>query len=225
MDGNQLSLSHTPQNTRKASSIIADYITFPLRALFLETEGKWGLSSLQEERMRTVARFCRGRVLDVGCGPGNRFIREFIGLENGIGIDCFAYEGVQNVVPDLTQLPFGDESFDTITLIAVGGHIPRSQRAQEFKELARVLKSGGRLVMTEGEPVTQYLVHQWVFLLHALRGTQDMDNERGMEADEEFCMPRAELLSYLNTPPLSFKRRKRFMWGLNNVYVAQKSKS
>lgn len=202
--------------------IMANYATFSLRALFLETEGKWGLSSLREERMRAVFRFCRGRVLDVGCGPNNRFIREFIGDENGVGVDCFAYEGVENVVPDLTHLPFADESFDTITLIAVGGHIPRSQRVAEFAELSRVLKIGGHLVMTEGEPITQYLVHQWVFWMHQQRGTQDMDSERGMEADEEFCMPRAELVGYLNTPPLKFKRRKRFMWGLNNVYVARK---
>ncbi len=205
--------------------IVADFVAFPLRALFLETEGRFGLSSLREERMRIVWRFCLGRVLDVGCGPGNLFIREFIGTQNGVGVDCFAYEGVENVVPDLTHLPFENETFDTVTLIAVGGHIPRSQRAAEFQELARVLKNGGRLVMTEGEPVTQYLVHQWVFWLHKQRGTQDMDSERGMENDEEFCMPRGELLGYLNTPPLRFKRRKRFMWRLNNVYVAQKESS
>lgn len=201
---------------------ILDVVTFPVRALFLETEGKFGLSSLREERMRMVAAFCRGRVLDVGCGPGNRFIREFIGPGNGVGIDCFAYAGVDNVIDDLTRLPFADESFDTVTLIAVGGHIPRSHRVREFAELARVLKTDGRLVMTEGEPVTQWLVHQWVFWLHKQRGTQDMDTERGMEEDEEFCMPRREIMRYLNTPPLKFKRRRRFMWHLNNVYVAQK---
>lgn len=216
-------MNYRYQKTLSLWEIVTDFATFPLRALFLETEGKLCLSSLREERMRAVFRFCRGRVLDVGCGPGNRFIEEFIGTENGVGVDCFSYDGVEYVVPDLTCLPFADESFETVTLIAVGGHIPRSQRATEFKELARVLKTGGRLVMTEGEPITQYLVHQWVFWLHRQRGTQDMDSQRGMEHDEEFCMPRVELMNYLNTPPLCFKRRKRFMWGLNNVYVAQKN--
>jgi len=51
-----------------------------------------------------------------------------------------------------------------------------------------------------------------------------MDSERGMDEEEEYCMPMQELLSYLNTPPLKFKKRKRFMWGLNNIYIAEKVK-
>ena len=40
------------------------------------TEGVFGLSSLRDERMRVVAQFCKSRVLDIGCGPGNRFIKQ-----------------------------------------------------------------------------------------------------------------------------------------------------
>ena len=182
----------------------------------------FGLTSVRDERMWNVAQFCQGRVLDVGCGPGNLFINNFIGTDRGLGIDIFAYEGVENIVADLTHLPYADGSFDTVTLIAVGGHIPQHLRKLEFIEFARVLRTGGRLVMTEGEPITQWLTHQWQHVYFQLRGEVDMDSERGMEEDEQFCMPRAELLGYLNTPPLKHVTTKRFQWGLNNVYVAEK---
>lgn len=190
----------------------------------MATEGQFGLPSLREERMRMVARYCQGRVLDVGCGPGNLFIKEFIGEENGIGIDVFPYQGVSNVIPDMTGLPFEDSSFDTVTLIAVGGHIPKSKRKAEFAEFVRMLRPGGFLIMTEGEPLTQFLTHKWRKFFDGLQGKKDMDSERGMDEEEEYCMPKQELLSYLNTPPLEFKKRKRFMWGLNNIYIAEKVK-
>jgi SAM-dependent methyltransferase len=204
---------------------IINAITFPLRALFLHEEGRFGLMSLREERMQMVARFCTGRVLDVGCGPHNLFIKNYIGLEHGTGVDIFPYEGVEQVVDDMAALPFAGESFDTVTLIAVGGHIPKSKREAEFREFARVLKPGGKLIMTEGEPITQYILHKWVALYFLLQNKRDLDSERGMEEDEEYCMPTAEIMRYLNTPPLKFVLRKRFMWGLNNVYVALKQQS
>jgi SAM-dependent methyltransferase len=200
-----------------------DAALFPVRALLMGPSGFAGLTSMRDERMWEVAQYCRGRVLDVGCGPGNLFIKKFIGIENGVGVDVFQYEGVQNIVADPTNLPFPDETFDTVTLVAVGGHIPQHLRVKEFAEFARVLRRGGRLVMTEGEPITQLLTHKWQHFYLGLRGEVDMDHERGMEEDEQFCMPRTELLGYLNTPPLRHVATKNFQWGLNHVYVAEKS--
>ncbi|MGH7737825.1 MAG: class I SAM-dependent methyltransferase, partial [Candidatus Tyrphobacter sp.] len=169
-----------------------------------------------------VAQFCRGRVLDVGCGPGNRFIKKHIGEDRGIGVDVFAYDGVENLIDDPTHLPFPDASFDTVTLIAVANHIPRRLRAAEFAEFARVLRTGGRLVCTGGEPVTQTVGHKWRHFWLGLQGQVDMDHEREMDEEEEFCTPRAELLRYLHTGPLRYVTTKRFQWGLNNVFVAEK---
>jgi SAM-dependent methyltransferase len=211
-----------PLAFRSTAGRIFDVVLFPIRALFMGPRGYFGLSSLQDERMRVVARHCRGRVLDIGCGPHNTFVNCFLAPQQGVGIDVYPYEGVTNVIDDPTNLPFPDASFDTVSLIAVGGHIPRSKRVAEFREFARVLKPGGRLIMTEGEPVTQYLVHAWGHFYSTLIGKKQVDYERGMEQDEEFCMPRGELMRYLSTPPFRFLFRRRFMWGLNNVYVAQR---
>jgi len=146
---------------------IYDSIGFPIRALFPEQSGIFGFSSLREERMRTVVSFCQGDLLDIGCGPGNIFVNHFIDSGKGLGIDVYPYDDVETVIEDIANLPFSDCTFETVTLIAVGGHIPRSKRVAEFKEI----------------------------------------------------------LSYLKTPPLKLIMKKRFMWGLNNIYVAQKQTS
>jgi len=156
---------------------------------------------------------------------GDFFIKNYMGFEKGVGIDIYPYESVTEIVENMTNIPYGDESFDTITLIAVGGHIPRSIRIAEFMEFAHLLRNGGRLIMTEGEPITQFIAHKWYSIYFRLQGKMDVDSERGMEHDEEYCMSRDEILSYLNQPPLKYSRRKRFMWGLNNVYFAEKDLS
>ena len=197
-------------------------ILFPLRALLLPSKGMRGLLSLREERMAVVARYCRGIVLDVGCGPGNLFINNYIGPASGIGIDVFPYEGVEFVHKDMTKLPFADSSFDTVTLVAVGGHIPRPKRVAEFHEFGRVLKPGGRLLMTEGEPLTQFLIHKLQEIQSRFTGKKSMDLLRGMDEEEEYCMPLQEIRRYLNTPPFVLMDRIRFMWNMNNLYIAQK---
>jgi SAM-dependent methyltransferase len=177
--------------------------------------------SMEEERMSRVAKYCVGKVLDIGCGPHNRFIRYY--YNNGIGVDFYPYEGVENILEDPTRLPYENESFDTITLIAVGGHIPKRLRKIEFIEFSRILKKGGRFIMTKGEPITQFLHHQWVYFLDKVFKTKiDVDTERGMEADEEYSIKRREIMELFELSGLKFVKRERFQWGLNNVFVAAK---
>jgi hypothetical protein len=97
--------------------------------------------------------------LDIGRGPNNVFIRHCYRAPDSIGIDCFPYEGVDNIIQDLAAILFSDNSFDRITLIAVGGHIPRSKRQAGFREFGRLLKVECHLLMTEDEPTTQFIPH------------------------------------------------------------------
>jgi ubiquinone/menaquinone biosynthesis C-methylase UbiE len=201
---------------------VADVIFFPIRALLIPEENRFGLTSLREERFEVIARYSAGRVLDIGCGKDNLFIRNWAGQPDSVGIDVFSYDGVEQVHRDMTRLPYPADSLDTVTLIAVGGHIPQSVRVAEFAEIARVLKPSGRLLTTEREPITQTIGHQWRRISYALVGKKDMDSERGMEHDEQYCMPYEEILRYLNTPFLKLERQVKFMCGLNNLYVATK---
>ena len=61
--------------------------------------------------------------------------------------------GLSNVVPmqgDVQQIPFPDATFDAAFLVATLGEVPDRDRA--LRDLRRVLKSGGRLIVGEGQP-------------------------------------------------------------------------
>ncbi|WP_195574787.1 class I SAM-dependent methyltransferase [Paenibacillus sp. 1001270B_150601_E10] len=54
---------------------------------------------------------------------------------------------------DLSMLPYGDKTFDTIFCISVFEHLPDSLKPVVMKEFHRTLKSGGTLVMTLDYPL------------------------------------------------------------------------
>ena len=58
--------------------------------------------------------------------------------------------GLEPVRGDAQSLPFPDAMFDAAVLVATLGEIPDQDRA--LRELRRVLKPGGRLVVGEGQP-------------------------------------------------------------------------
>ena len=130
---------------RSAVRKCIDFITFPLRAPLAIPFGdndRFGISSLQTERFDYVAKQVRGYCLDIGCGPDNRFVTRYL-KGNGIGIDVIRHHGLrdENVVQDMTHLPFSDSVFDSVTFIANFNHIPRPIRVAELAEARRCLKT------------------------------------------------------------------------------------
>ena len=49
---------------------------------------------------------------------------------------------------DLTRLPFPAEQFDVVTCVSVLEHLPETARLRGLSEMARVLRPGGRLIVT-----------------------------------------------------------------------------
>lgn len=109
------------------------------------------------------------KVLDVGCGRGLFLIRAAKRVKNGlaIGIDNWKagnseqaalsnakLEGVAGHVKiqtaDATKLPFEDDEFDVV-VSSMALHSIRSgqDRAKALREIARVLKPGGRLAILD----------------------------------------------------------------------------
>jgi ubiquinone/menaquinone biosynthesis C-methylase UbiE len=61
--------------------------------------------------------------------------------------------GISNIIPtrgDAQALPYPDGHFDAAYLVATLGEVPDKERA--LRELGRVLKPGGRLVVGESQP-------------------------------------------------------------------------
>lgn len=203
-----------------------DFFTFPLRALVLYHEDRWGLSCLATERFDFVARYVEGRCLDYGCGPHNRFIEEFCGGE-GIGVDVFAYDGLapEQILDDPTKLPFEDGSFGTVTFIANLNHVPERYRDTELAEAWRVLRPGGKVIITMGRGWVEVMTHQVVWLFDKIFKTHnDLDNERGMDEEEHYFVTPQEIRERLLGAGFRLGPAPWFwtQWWLNRLYVGYK---
>lgn len=103
------------------------------------------------------------RVLDVACGTGNAAIRAAEGggratgldltpelLEAGRALAAQAVVEVEWVEGDAEALPFKDESFDVV--LSVFGCIFAPRHELTARELARVLRPGGRIGLASWTP-------------------------------------------------------------------------
>lgn len=219
-----MSANRPPRRSRAQK--ILDFLTFPLRALTIFEDDRWGLSSLRTERFDYCAAEVRGDCLDVGCGRHNLFVRQFL-RGAGRGIDVYPYEGLDDshLIDSSGRFPFEEASFDSVTFIASLNHVPRSKRDLELSEAFRCLRPGGNIIVTMGHPLAEILVHRVVEIYDRLFGTHhDMDNERGMEAEEDFYLTAAEITERLQRAGFQNIRRKRFwtQWGLNSLFVGWK---
>lgn len=211
---------------RTTAQKIIDFVFFPFRAVTLFEKDKLGLSSLATERFDYVQQQVKGYCLDIGCGKNNRFIKEFLN-NNGKGIDVYPYQGLgtENIVNDILNFPFGDNSFETVTFIANVNHIPEGQRDREFSEAFRCLKPNGIIVVTMGNPIAELLVHKVVSLYDKIFGTNyDMDSERGMSKDEDYFLTNSEILFRLKKAGFKKIKIKYFttQWGLNHLFIGSK---
>ena len=92
-------------------------------------------------------------VLDIGCGNGkNMLYRKDInmtGLEYSEALcEICINRGLNVVQGDARSLPFKDNSFDAIIMIAVIHHIPSDEHYKVLNEISRVLKPNGKALIT-----------------------------------------------------------------------------
>lgn len=125
---------------------------------------------ITRDRLRAVLRLQAGeRVLEIGPGTGYYSLDLAGWIAPGGTLEIFDLQvefldhvmrraveaGVTNITPtqgDARELPYEDGSIDAVVLTAVLGEIPDTGAA--MREIARVLRPGGRLVVGElfGDP-------------------------------------------------------------------------
>ena len=169
-----------------------------------------GLRSMRDERVLATLACCRGRLLDIGCGEGNHLVRAYEGP--GVGVDVFGWPGI-DVLCDTTRLPFADNTFQTVAMLATLNHIPN--RRDVLRDCHRVLTSEGRLLITMIGPFIGKLRHRLAWW--------DADQtERTLAEGELLGMDDAGLVRLLKETGFELERRVRFVCGLNCLYVAKR---
>ena len=100
------------------------------------------------------------KTLDIGCGFGDflRYDREnFIGIDINEEALSFCKSKKYNVQRgSANQLPFPNESFDAVVALQIIEHLTPEMAYQMFKEVKRVLKSGGEFIIST-EMSTKYV--------------------------------------------------------------------
>jgi SAM-dependent methyltransferase len=188
-----------------------DFMGIPFRLLLFDQ--KWlprlGWTTLEDERLNVVLPHIRGRLLDIGAGP-NTLVKRY---GNGIGVDVFDWGGGAMVVPNTACLPFDDESFDTITLVACLNHIPNRQEV--LLEARRLLKPQGQLIITMIDPILGDVGHAlWWYSEDKHRG--------GMKEGEVGGMWGRDITQMCQMAGFKLVHHCRFVYGMNNLYLFER---
>lgn len=142
----------------------------------------FGFGKAFRNRVAAVCAFAKGEhVLDVGCGTGwlTRWAADRVGPTGSAwGIDPapdmirYAMQtagcmhcGAHFKLAAVEALPFADESFDAVVMSLVLHHLPPEARALGLREVDRVLKANGRLIIVDISRASGWLR----FLLRPLR--------------------------------------------------------
>lgn len=170
--------------------------------------------ALQWVRIRVALRHipANARLLDVGCSDGI--------LSHALGRDVcdYDYTGIDPDAPDddprIQRGRFPDDlratgPFDVITMLAVFEHFPESERGRVVEACQKLLRPGGRVIITVPTPIVDRIVD----FLRALRLVQGMDIEahhgyRPEETPVHFAGFRVVM-------------HQTFELGLNHLYVLE----
>jgi len=181
-------------------------------------------SFLRAQRLKRVLPYIKSYencvLLDIGCGWEARLLREVEPyIQQGIGVDFKApnilTDKIQTISATLEEsLPFNNETFDLITLLAVLEHLDHPLSI--LKECARLLKPGGAILLTvpskRAKPVLEFLAYR----LGLVSADEIRDHKRYFNREDLFI-----LLGGVDS--LSIKRHQYFQLGLNNHLVAVKN--
>ena len=125
-----------------------------------------------------------GRALSVGCGSGlfemilrhGHDIDIRFGVEPASGMAEIAVKrGMEVQIGPAEELPFDDESFDTVLFNGTPSYI--GDLAKAFREAHRVLRSGGRIVVADVPAESSYGT---LYRLAAMVGTWDDTSMRAI---------------------------------------------
>ena len=185
-------------------------MSLPLR-LFLPHgfTSRIGLKSIRDERNEIVLKFAKGRLLDIGCGS-NILVKKY--GNDSVGIDVFDFNGGAIIIEDSSELPFKENTFDTVAFVASFNHIPN--REEVITEVDRILKSYGRVIIANLEPIIGKVRHKMFWI-------DKVEEGREKKEGEEEGLKSEYIMNLLIKCGFKLIKRMKFQF-LNNIYVFER---
>lgn len=141
----------------------------------MKTSWSWGsriTDQLIQDGLYSVKHLLTGTLLDLGCGM--KPYQELVGggVDRWIGLDFASTpsgRSAANVFGSALEIPFATATFDTVLSTQVLEHVPRP--AELIREVYRVLKPGGHLVLTapQTNPLHEEPHDYFRYTCHGLR--------------------------------------------------------
>ena len=161
-----------------------------------------------------------GSVLDIGTGDGILFDRLKDCPPNSLGIDptlkseTRSRRGIR-LIPGYfpADLPPKTGTFDAIVMLAVLEHIPTNQFKSFSSACHRMLRPGGRVIITVPSPQVDNILE----ILITLRLVH------GMSVEEHHGFDVRQTPSIFGPPLFRQLERRTFQLGLNNLFVFERS--
>lgn len=144
----------------------------------------------EEAVMAEVRDFCHPALnsrlnLDVGSGP--RSLLRHLPLQP-VGLDpihaynlCFQERGKPAVTATATALPFLDDSFDNVWNFGLLHHLSDEEARRAVKEMVRVVRPGGRVVVFDGVMPPSAFRRPPLWLLRKLDRGRHMRRQEALE--------------------------------------------
>jgi 2-polyprenyl-3-methyl-5-hydroxy-6-metoxy-1,4-benzoquinol methylase len=180
---------------------------------------------LRKMRLKQVLPYLRQypncALLDIGCGWEAKLLRSVEPyIASGIGVDfkapAISTEKIKTLSLTLQdRLPFEDQQFDFITMLAVMEHLENDEAI--LKECARLLKPGGGLLITVpswyAKPVLEFLS----FRLNFINPSEIRDHKRYYNKEDLVALVSRE-------DTLHLQNHSYFQWRFNNLLFCRSSK-
>ena len=203
--------------SKSGSNLAWEYLLLPLMICspdnVLEAVG---LPSLRSARHTRTGAFVGERHLDLGCGSNAlkklRRGSHVVGLDVQVARPKFD----PTVVGVAERLPFGDQTFDSVSMVACLNHF--GERETVIGETLRVLKPGGRVVVTMIGPFVGLVCHKFRFWY------QDT-LYRAVHPGEVDGMDRGWIIELFHAAHMPCVHEETFLAGMNRIFVFEKPAS
>lgn len=173
---------------------------------------------IQRWRMQVAARWIpqNARVLDIGCHQGEFLFSLGERIKPSVGFDPL-YK--QNQLPTRHQFvcdvfregsSLENHSFDAVVMLATIEHL--RDKAFIAREASRLLRPGGRVIITVPSPLVDKILGILLFL-HLVDG-MSLEEHHGFKPDELPAIFRSE--------GFRLAQAQKFQLGLNNLYVFER---